>query len=389
MAAAAVIATRTRARAEKISIIADRGARRTMAAAADSNRNSSNVLYRPEYDIFGFGGRFFAWLIGMLHPFDIRRSSRIAVELSRTRFHAVEEPLSVERIAELCECSEESLQLLYELALPERAARVAEVALLHMLPSGAIERALLTPLRWQCAGTLRAVELARRRGWAVNLGGGMHHAAACGRAEGFCFYPDVTLAVRVARRQLGMPRCMIIDLDAHQGNGHENDRVADLTSLQPDDVQRAQQTFIVDVYNGDLTYPRDKYALTGIGVQRKLTRNPNATQTNDRTTVYCYNEYDYLGAVQSALDEAQMSFERPDLIVYVAGTDVLAGDPLGGLNVSQRGVVDRDEKVFRFARNNGARIVMLLAGGYTHAAADAVIASLRNLSAHRLIELHG
>ena len=47
-----------------------------------------------------------------------------------------------------------------------------------------------------------------------------------------------------------------------------------------------------------------------------------------------------------------------------AGTDVLEGDPLGRLAVSEEGVVRRDEMVWRFAAERvGAPIVMTLSGG--------------------------
>jgi len=43
----------------------------------------------------------------------------------------------------------------------------------------------------------------------------------------------------------------------------------------------------------------------------------------------------------------------------------MVGDPLGQLNISAQGILDRDEKIFDFALNRyKIPIVMLLSGGY-------------------------
>ncbi len=69
-----------------------------------------------------------------------------------------------------------------------------------------------------------------------------------------------------------------------------------------------------------------------------------------------------------------------DLVVYNAGTDVLAGDPLGRLGLSRQGIVARDEAVWRWARDEArAPIVMLLSGGYAKDNAAVITESLANL----------
>jgi hypothetical protein len=57
----------------------------------------------------------------------------------------------------------------------------------------------------------------------------------------------------------------------------------------------------------------------------------------------------YLSALEAALAQTAQQFPRPDLVVYNAGTDVLAGDPLGRMAVSEAAVVQRDEAVFTWA----------------------------------------
>nr|CAB3503120.1 unnamed protein product [Digitaria exilis] len=70
---------------------------------------------------------------------------------------------------------------------------------------------------------------------------------------------------------------------------------------------------------------------------------------------------EYLENLDQALEVCKSRFQ-PQLIVYNAGTDILDGDPLGRLKVSPEGVVTRDEKVFRFARDQNIPLLMLTSG---------------------------
>ncbi|CAJ1972861.1 unnamed protein product [Sphenostylis stenocarpa] len=67
---------------------------------------------------------------------------------------------------------------------------------------------------------------------------------------------------------------------------------------------------------------------------------------------------EYLQKLDAALEVAGRRF-NPELVIYNAGTDILEGDPLGRLQISPEGIAHRDEKVFRFARENNIPIVML------------------------------
>jgi histone deacetylase 11 len=53
-----------------------------------------------------------------------------------------------------------------------------------------------------------------------------------------------------------------------------------------------------------------------------------------------------------------------DFVIYNAGTDVMAGDPLGGCFLSPECIKRRDDFVFRWARERHTPILMLLSGGY-------------------------
>ena len=53
------------------------------------------------------------------------------------------------------------------------------------------------------------------------------------------------------------------------------------------------------------------------------------------------------------------------LAIYNAVTDVFASDPLGGLNISAKAILERDLFVVGELRKRGVPPVMVLSGGYT------------------------
>lgn len=99
-------------------------------------------------------------------------------------------------------------------------------------------------------GTILSVCCAVKLGWAVNLSGGFHHASY-DKGGGFCIYPDISLAIHYLRTRLSIKKVMVVDLDAHQGNGHERDHLDD------------EGVFIADVYNHYI-YPNDRVAMKAI-----------------------------------------------------------------------------------------------------------------------------
>src|SRR5262249_40920176 len=120
---------------------------------------------------------------------------------------------------------------------PMELLKILEIPVVYLLPWQLTHWRVLKPMRFATSGTILAALSAKQRGWAINLGGGFHHAHA-DEGGGFCVFADITLAIRNLRETLGRPvKVMILDLDAHQGNGHEHDFLGD------------KDTFILDAYN--------------------------------------------------------------------------------------------------------------------------------------------
>ena len=218
---------------------------------------------------------------------------------------------------------------------------------------------------------LQAAALALQHGWAINLGGGMHHAHR-EDGSGWCAYDDNYLAIRRMRAASGgraARRCLYIDFDAHQGNGVARDKLhyeggQGGPGAGPGGSSAAAETYILDAYNAGI-FPQDGYAKAGANLRIELASG-------------CGDE-EYLAAIGDGLDRAFREFPAPDLIVYNAGTDVLAGDALGRLALSAGAVERRDEAVWAAAAAAGSPIVMVLSGGYTPASTPCIARSIINL----------
>ncbi|XP_064352266.1 histone deacetylase 11 isoform X4 [Camelus dromedarius] len=188
-------------------------------------------------------------------------------------------------------------------------------------------------------------------------GGGFHHCSS-DRGGGFCAYADITLAIKfLFERVEGVSRATIVDLDAHQGNGHERDFMGD------------KRVYIMDVYNRHI-YPGDRLAKQAI---RRKVELEWGTEDDE-----------YLSKVERNLERA-LKEHQPDVVVYNAGTDILEGDRLGGLSISPQGVVRRDELVFRMVRGRQVPILMVTSGGYQKRTARIIADSILNLHGVGLI----
>lgn len=108
---------------------------------------------------------------------------------------------------------------------------------LFFLPGWLVRSQVLEPMMLGVAGSVDAAYLAMEKGWAINLSGGYHHASR-DTGEGFCIYPDITAITKYLRKVYNSQlKIMIVDLDAHQGNGFERDLMDD------------EKTYIIDAYN--------------------------------------------------------------------------------------------------------------------------------------------
>lgn len=180
-------------------------------------------------------------------------------------------------------------------------------------------------------GTLGALAWAAEHGAAGHLAGGTHHAFR-DRGEGFCVFNDIAVAVMVARRDHGLARAAIVDLDVHQGNGS-----AAIFAADP-------AVFTLSLH-GAKNYPFQK-----------------ETSSLDVALPDGCEDATYLAALPPALE--QVAAHRPDVLFYQSGVDALRGDRLGRMALTHEGLLTRDALVFALARRLRVPLVVTLGGGY-------------------------
>jgi acetoin utilization deacetylase AcuC-like enzyme len=182
-------------------------------------------------------------------------------------------------------------------------------------------------------GTRKAAEIALEIGIGFNIAGGTHHAYY-DRGEGFCLLNDQVIASNWLLRNSQIQKILIVDLDVHQGNG-----TAQL--LENDD-----RVFTFSMH-GENNYPIQK--------EKSDLDVPLKDGISDK---------EYLYLLESNLDSI-ISKCTPDYIFYQCGVDILETDKLGKLAVSMRGCAERDEIVFKTARQLNAPIICSMGGGYS------------------------
>lgn len=197
-------------------------------------------------------------------------------------------------------------------------------------------------------GTIVATEIIKSMNLlAINLGGGLHHAKP-DSGEGFCLFNDVAIAVKLLQQDKRFQRVLVVDLDAHQGNG----TICCLKG-NPD-------AFLFSMHD-KTAYPHPKE----IG-------NLDIELPEDADDEY------YLRHLTYELPIVLHKF-KPNAVIYVAGADVLETDHLTMVAMTPEGVVKRDKFVIDSCLNRYIPVIMTLSGGYSDMAAETQCLSIKNL----------
>lgn len=327
------------------------------------------IVYSPDYN-------FNLFYIEKVHPFDAKKFQRIhhylinTVGINPQRFYCPQ-PVSMQDLAIVH--TPEYLKAIEETDTSNMVAGIIGVPINWLLWNSIVQSRILHPMKMATGGTLLGAQLALEHGWAINLGGGFHHAKGKGltqelntnpnqpafdEGDGFCIYGDIQLAIEKMWRKDPTKKVMIVDLDAHQGNGHEGYFLKEVTQ-----TNGQSRIAIFDMYSA-FNYPSDNHA------KRAITYDiPLETNTSDAQ---------YLHLLESYLPIAIAQF-KPDFILYNAGTDIFEKDPLGRLKISEQGIITRDAFVFAQALIHNIPILMVLSGGYTKESAGIIGKSIENI----------
>ena len=202
------------------------------------------------------------------------------------------------------------------------------------LAAGAAMRAAEAVVRGEAK---RAMALVRPPG---------HHTSRP-QPRGFCLYNNIAVAAAHARAELGVERVLLIDWDAHHGNGTQ-----DLFYEDP-------SVLLFDTHlNGEDFYP-------GTGALEEIGRGPGEGATVNVPLPQGAGNRTVLAAFEQVLLPVADRF-RPDLVLVSAGFDAHQNDlnmsmteaGFGALCGIVRDIADR---------HAAGRLALVLEGGYNYA----------------------
>jgi len=180
---------------------------------------------------------------------------------------------------------------------------------------------------------------------AISIGGGMHHARSA-FGEGFCLYNDVAFAGKYLQEKYKLERILILDTDAHAGNGtseyfHEDPHVLFIDLHQDPHTLYPGTGFASDIGAG-----------AGKGFNVNIPMPPNAA-------------YDSYYRVFCEIVEPLVREFKPQIIIRNGGSDPHPDDGLTDLGLPVRGFHMIGEKVRCLADEVcEGRELDLIASGY-------------------------
>jgi acetoin utilization protein AcuC len=192
----------------------------------------------------------------------------------------------------------------------------------------------------------KAVELVEQGEFrkAVSIGGGLHHAKPS-FGEGFCLYNDVAFTATYLREHYNLKRILILDTDAHAGNG-----TAEYFYHDP-------RVLFIDLHQD----PRTLYPGTGFTYQIGEKEGKGYTVNVPLPLDAGYESYTLVfeEIVQPLVNEF-----KPEIIVRNGGSDPYLNDQLTQLGLPIKGFRMIGEKVRALAEICQGKEIDLIASGY-------------------------
>ncbi|MCM8784551.1 MAG: acetoin utilization protein AcuC [Candidatus Omnitrophica bacterium] len=143
--------------------------------------------------------------------------------------------------------------------------------------------------------------------------GGLHHAYR-DRASGFCVFNDICISINYLRKKYGIEKILYFDIDAHHGDGVYYSFIED------------QDLYIVDFHQRGIFPGTGSKTEKGIG-------KASGTKLNIELTAGTTDEI-FLGELKKI--EEFLNTIKIEFILFQAGCDSLADDPITFLNLTER-----------------------------------------------------
>ena len=171
-----------------------------------------------------------------------------------------------------------------------------------------------------------------------------HHAER-DRAMGFCLFNNVAIGAHYALKNFSLERILIVDWDVHHGNGTQNSFYSD------------PRVLYFSTHRYGFFYPGSGGATeVGSGKGEGFTINaPLESGSGDSA---------YGNIFERILKPIALEY-RPQLILVSAGFDIHYDDPLGGMEVTEKGFARLTQILMEIAEVTAqGRLVLTLEGGY-------------------------
>jgi len=178
----------------------------------------------------------------------------------------------------------------------------------------------------------------------ISIGGGLHHAKK-NFGEGFCIYNDVAFCAKYLIEKYNLKKILILDTDAHAGNGtleyfYDNPKV-----------------LFIDIHQD----PRTLYPGSGF-VEQKGVEEGEGFKINIPLPPLSGDE-SYKMVFEEIIEPVVKEF-RPQIIIRNGGSDPHFSDPLTNLNLTIEGFKMIGEKVKNLSKICDEKEIDLIASGY-------------------------
>jgi acetoin utilization protein AcuC len=178
----------------------------------------------------------------------------------------------------------------------------------------------------------------------VSIGGGLHHAKPA-YGEGFCLYNDVAFCALNLIDRYNLERILILDTDAHAGNG-----TAEYFYEDP-------RVLFIDLHQD----PRTLYPGTGFAYQ---IGSGNGKGFTINIPMPVYAGYDSYQSVFNEIVRPVVEEFKPQIIIRNGGSDPHFNDGLTNLGLPVKGFRMIGEEVREIAKICGGKVIDLIASGY-------------------------
>jgi acetoin utilization deacetylase AcuC-like enzyme len=182
-------------------------------------------------------------------------------------------------------------------------------------------------------GTYQAAKLALNYGIACHVGGGTHHAHH-DYGFGFCVFNDLAYTALNLIEEDHVKSVLILDADVHQGDGTI-------------DICQSHPSIYTCSIHSESNFPFEKK-------QGWLDMSIPAGSNDDH----------YLTQINQILKEIDNRIS-PDIVLYDAGIDIFKEDGLGNLNISRKGIIQRDQIILEYFKNKRIPVTTVIGGGYS------------------------